>query len=116
VFVLVLKRLVLICRTKFKDVTTTSAEVKLAVRAQLRKTARRLRMMKNNEFENESKHLSEELKEVREWQERHTRVFCTDCRKEAIYNARTIDGFGVHSCEKHSTCWLGCKLTRRKVK
>lgn len=71
--------------------------------------------MKKNESENESERLKEELKEVLEWQERHTKVFCTDCKKEALYNVRTIDGFSVHSCEKHSDCWVGCNLTRRKA-
>jgi hypothetical protein len=74
-----------------------------------------LKIVKKNESENESNRLKEELKEVREWQERHTKVFCTDCKKEALYNVRTIDGFSVHSCEKHSDCWLGCKQTRRRA-
>ncbi|MGD0978585.1 MAG: hypothetical protein ABR962_05520 [Candidatus Bathyarchaeia archaeon] len=72
--------------------------------------------MSSNEIEKESRHLKEELKELKEWQDRHTRVFCTDCRKEAVYNVRTIDGFNVRSCEKHSICWLGCRLTRRKIR
>jgi hypothetical protein len=71
--------------------------------------------MKDVDFELKMRYLEESLRDVQGWQQRHTKTFCCDCRKEGVHKVRTMDGFTVHACDNHVNGWVGCSCHGRII-
>jgi hypothetical protein len=76
---------------------------------------RKAYILKKRDLESKMLLLEESLKDLEDWQRRHTKAFCFDCRREGIHKIRTIDGFTVRACNYHFESWVGCSCNGKII-